>query len=246
MHCGRERSIPGGLPIFTTATAIRFLTTMAVEKGLISAQTELNERELFNLIFEPGFSTAEEISNVSGRGVGMDVVRQAIDALRGSIEVRSEAGSGTTFVVRLPLTLAIIDGLLIDIASENYILPLSAVEECIELSSADTEQSHGRNLVNVRGEIIPYVRLRDEFSLNGRRPEIEQIVVAKLEGTRIGFVVDHVVGEHQTVIKNLGRMYQDIDGISGATILGDGRVALVLDLPKLAEKAETRENAKFN
>ena len=218
----------------------------AVEKGLISAQAELSERELFHLIFEPGFTTAEEISSVSGRGVGMDVVRQAVDALRGSIEVRSEAGQGTTFAIKLPLTLAIIDGLLIDIASENYILPLSAVEECIELTRADTEQSHGRNLVKVRGEIIPYVRLRDEFSFNGQRPEIEQIVIASLEGMRIGFVVDHVVGEHQTVIKNLGRMYQDIDGISGATILGDGRVALVLDLPKLAEKAETKENARFN
>lgn len=222
------------------------IRTRAVENGLISAQADLSERELFNLIFEPGFSTAEEVSNVSGRGVGMDVVRQAVDALRGSIEVRSEAGQGTAFAVTLPLTLAIIDGLLIDIASEHYIFPLSAVEECIELTREDTEQSHGRNLVKVRGEIVPFVRLRDEFRVTGDCPEIEQIVVANLEGTRIGFVVDHVVGEHQTVIKNLGRMYQDIDGISGATILGDGRVALVLDLPKLAEKAESRENATYH
>lgn len=217
----------------------------AVEKGLVSTHAELSEREIFNLIFEPGFTTAEEVSNVSGRGVGMDVVRQAVDALRGSIEVRSEDGQGTVFAVTLPLTLAIIDGLLIDIAAEHYILPLSAVEECLELTREDTEQSHGRNLIKVRGEIVPYVRLREEFNVSGACPEIEQIVVANLEGTRVGFVVDHVVGEHQTVIKNLGRMYQDIDGISGATILGDGRVALVLDLPKLAEKAETRENAKF-
>ncbi len=221
------------------------IRSKAVEKGLVSAQAELSERELFNLIFEPGFTTAEEVSSVSGRGVGMDVVRQAVDALRGSIEVRSEAGKGTAFAVKLPLTLAIIDGLLIDIAAENYIMPLSAVEECIELTRSDTEKSHGRNLVKVRGEIVPFVRLRDEFSFNGRCPEIEQVVIANLEGMRIGFVVDHVVGEHQTVIKNLGRMYQDIDGISGATILGDGRVALVLDLPKLAEKAEIKENSKF-
>ena len=218
----------------------------AVEKGLITAQTELSERETFNLIFEPGFTTAEEVSSVSGRGVGMDVVRQAVDALRGSIEVRSEIGQGTVFAITLPLTLAIIDGLLINIASENYILPLAAVEECIELTHDDTEQSHGRNLIKVRGEIVPYIRLRDEFNIGGHCPEIEQIVVANLDEIRIGFVVDHVVGEHQTVIKNLGRMYQDIDGLSGATILGDGRVALVLDLPKLAEKAETRENTKFN
>ncbi|RLB66410.1 MAG: chemotaxis protein CheA [Deltaproteobacteria bacterium] len=213
----------------------------AIEKGLINAQAELTDREIYALIFEPGFSTVETVSNVSGRGVGMDVVRRAIDALRGTIEVRSEAGQGTTFSLKLPLTLAIIDGLLIDIASVHYVLPLSAVEECIELSRADAEQSHGRNLVKVRGEIVPYVRLRDEFKIKGQCPEIEQVVIANLEGLRVGFVVDHVVGEHQTVIKNLGRMYQDIEGVSGATILGDGRVALILDLPQLAEKAEDEE-----
>ncbi len=217
-----------------------------IEKGLVAAQAELSERDIYNLIFEPGFSTAAEVSSVSGRGVGMDVVRQAVDSLRGTMEVRSEKGQGTTFIVKLPLTLAIIDGLLIDISSENYILPLSAVEECIELTRESSEQSHGRNLVKVRGEIIPYVRLRDEFRINGQCPEIEQIVIVNLEGARVGFVVDHVVGEHQTVIKNLGRMYQDADGISGATILGDGRVALILDLPQLAEKAEAAETAMFN
>jgi two-component system chemotaxis sensor kinase CheA len=218
----------------------------AIEKGLVSAQAELSERDIFNLIFEPGFSTAAEVSNVSGRGVGMDVVRQAVDALRGSIEARSEAGQGTTFIVKLPLTLAIIDGLLIDISAENYILPLSAVEECIELTREDAEQTHGRNLIKVRGEIVPYVRLRDEFRINGSCPDVEQIVIVNLEGSRVGFVVDHVVGEHQTVIKNLGRMYQDADGVSGATILGDGRVALILDLPQLAGKAEAAEAAMFN
>ena len=223
---------------------INNIRAKAVAKGLITAQAELSERELFHLIFEPGFTTAAEVSSVSGRGVGMDVVRQAVDALRGSIDVRSETGQGTAFAITLPLTLAIIDGLLIDVAGENYILPLAAVEECVELTRDDTAQTHGRNLIKVRGEIVPYVRLRDEFNFDGVCPEIEQVVVANLEGTRIGFVVDHVVGEHQTVIKNLGRMYQEIDGLSGATILGDGRVALVLDLPKLAEKAETREHAQ--
>ena len=213
----------------------------AVEKGLISEQAELSEREIYALIFEPGFSTAQEVSNVSGRGVGMDVVRQAIDALRGSIEVRSEEGKGTTFSLKLPLTLAIIDGLLIDLGAEHYVLPLSAVEECIELTRDDVEQSHGRNLVKIRGEIVPYVRLRDEFKINSERPDIEQIVIVNLEGLRVGFVVDHVVGEHQTVIKNLGRMYQDVNGVSGATILGDGRVALILDLPQLATRAEEVE-----
>jgi two-component system chemotaxis sensor kinase CheA len=215
----------------------------AIEKGMISEQAELTDREVYALIFEPGFSTVQEVSSVSGRGVGMDVVRQAVDALRGSIEVHSEPGQGTTFSVKLPLTLAIIDGLLIDIAADHYILPLSAVEECIELTRADAEQTHGRNMVKVRDEIVPYVRLRDEFKINGRCPDIEQIVIVNIEGLRVGFVVDHVVGEHQTVIKNLGRMYQDVDGVSGATILGDGRVALILDLPQLAQSAEENEKS---
>lgn len=213
----------------------------AIEKDLISEHAELSDREIHALIFEPGFSTAEEVSSVSGRGVGMDVVRQAIDGLRGSIEVNSEAGKGTSFSVKLPLTLAIIDGLLIDIAKDHYVLPLSAVEECIELTRDEAEKTHGRNLVKVRGEIVPYVRLRDEFRINGQCPDIEQIVIVNIEGLRVGFVVDHVVGEHQTVIKNLGRMYQDVDGVSGATILGDGRVALILDLPQLAGRAEEYE-----
>lgn len=225
---------------------IEKIRAKAIEKGLVSAQDDLTEREIHALIFEPGFSTVEKISSVSGRGVGMDVVRQTIDALRGSIEVRSEAGKGTTFTIKLPLTLAIIDGLLIDIASEHYILPLSAVEECVELSRAEAELSHGRNLIKIRDEIVPYVRLRDEFNIRLDLPDIEQVVIANIEGLRVGFVVDHVVGEHQTVIKNLGRMYQNITGISGATILGDGRVALILDLPQLAERAEKFEKSALH
>ncbi len=218
----------------------------AIEKGLISEHADLTEREIHHLIFEPGFSTAQEVSSVSGRGVGMDVVRQAIDALRGSIEVKSEFGRGTSFSLKLPLTLAIIDGLLIDIDSDHYVLPLSAVEECVELTRDEAIQAHGRNLVKIRGEIVPYVRLRDEFKINGDSPEIEQIVIVNLEGLRVGFVVDHVIGEHQTVIKNLGRMYQDVDGVSGATILGDGRVALILDLPQLANRAEQYEKSSLH
>jgi len=216
----------------------------AVAKGLVSAQAELSDRDIYGLIFEPGFSTASEISNVSGRGVGMDVVRQAIDNLRGSIEVISEPGQGTRFLLKLPLTLAIIEGLLVHIAGEEFVMPLAAVEECIELTREGAAQSHGRNLIKVRGEIVPYVRLREEFNLGGERPEIEQVVIATLEGLRVGFVVDHVVGEHQTVIKNLGSMYRDVSGVSGATILGDGRVALILDLPQLAERAEKLETSR--
>jgi two-component system chemotaxis sensor kinase CheA len=217
-----------------------------IEKGLISAQAELSDREIYALIFEPGFSTAQELSSVSGRGVGMDVVRQAIDTLRGGIEVISEPGQGTRFLLKLPLTLAIIEGLLVDIAGEQFVLPLSAVEECIELTQDDAANAHGRNLVKIRGEIVPYVSLREEFRLAGEKPEIEQVVIANLEGLRVGFVVDNVIGEHQTVIKNLGSMYRDVDGVSGATILGDGRVALILDLPQLADRAETTENSRYH
>jgi two-component system chemotaxis sensor kinase CheA len=213
----------------------------AVERGLLAAHADPGDRELYNLIFLPGFSTAGQVSSVSGRGVGMDIVRQAVDALRGSIDVSSEAGKGTRFVIKLPLTLAIIDGLLVAVGEEQFILPLADVEECIELSREEAEASHGRNLVRVRGEIVPYVPLREAFAISGERPAIEQVVIAQLETLRVGFTVDHVIGEHQTVIKNLGKMYRDVGGIAGATILGDGRVALILDLPQLAVRAEQGE-----
>lgn len=213
----------------------------AIERGLLAPQAELLDREILNLIFLPGFSTAEQVSSVSGRGVGMDVVRQAIESLRGSVEVSSEPGRGTRFTLKLPLTLAIIEGLLVDVGRERFILPLADVEECIALTQADAAAAHGRNLVNVRGELVPYVPLRETFSLPGERPAIEQIVIARLDAGRVGFVVDRVVGEHQTVIKNLGRFYQGVSGVSGATILGDGHVALILDLPQLAAQAEQRE-----
>ena len=219
---------------------------MGVKKGLLSANADPDERELASLLFEPGFSTADSVSNVSGRGVGMDVVRQSVDALRGSIEIESTPGKGTRFVIRLPLTLAIIDGLLVSVASEQFILPLSAIEECVELTSREKELAPGRNLIRVRGETIPYVRLRQEFALRGEAPEIEQVVIASLDRGRVGFVVDHVVGEHQTVIKNLGRMYQDIAGVSGATILGDGSVSLIVDLAQLADAAEKEEVKRFH
>ncbi len=217
----------------------------AVEKGMIAPGTEFAEKELFDLILVPDFSTAENVTNVSGRGVGMDVVKKAIDALRGSIEITSQRGIGTTITLKLPLTLAIIDGLLSRIGEEHFIFPLSAVEECIELARTKAADSHGRNIMNVRGQIIPYIRLRELFLINGDAPAIEQIVVVSVEGRRTGFVVDRVIGEHQTVIKNLGNAYKNNDGISGATILGDGTVALILDVPKLVRLAE-KEEARLN
>ena len=210
----------------------------AVEKGLIGEQEQLSRHELFQLIFAAGFSTAQKVTGVSGRGVGMDVVKRAIEALRGSIDIDSVAGQGTTIRVRIPLTLAIIDSLLVAIGEDCYVIPLSIVEECIELTRADVAASHGRNLVRVRDRLVPYVHLRDEFAILGAPPEIEQVVVTAVNGNQVGFVVDRVIGEHQTVIKSLGRMYRDVQGLSGATILGDGKVALILDIPQLVQRAE--------
>jgi two-component system, chemotaxis family, sensor kinase CheA len=220
---------------------IEAIRTKAVEKGLIPADSKLSEQEIFSLIFASGFSTAQKVTSISGRGVGMDVVKRAIDGLRGSIEVRSEKGTGTTVTLKLPLTLAIIDGLLVKVGEGFFILPLSAVEECIELTREDSQKAHGRCMANVRGEIVPYIRLREQFFVREALPPIEQIVITGMNGNRVGFVVDRVVGEHQTVIKSLGRVYRNVDVVSGATILGDGTLALILDLPKLAKRAEDAE-----
>ncbi len=213
----------------------------AVEKGLIAATAELSDKEIFAQIFEPGFSTAKQVTSVSGRGVGMDVVKRAIEALRGTINIDSKKGVGTTITVKLPLTLAIIESLLVRIGSDCFVIPLALVNECVELTREDVGNSHGRNIANVRGRIVPYVPLREQFLMQGERPEIEQIVITTVENHQVGFVVDHVIGEHQTVIKSLGRAYKNIDGISGATILGDGSVALILDIPHLIRRVETQE-----
>jgi two-component system, chemotaxis family, sensor kinase CheA len=213
----------------------------AVEKGLIAPDVELAEKEVFDLILAPGFSTATKLSSVSGRGVGMDVVKRSIDALRGSIEISSSKSSGTTITLKLPLTLAIVDGLLVQVGEGYFVVPLSVVEECVELTQEDISNTHGRRMSYVRGEIVPYIRLRDRFAVNGGRPAIEQIVITEATGGRFGFVVDTVIGEHQTVIKSLGKMYRNVEGISGATILGDGTVALILDVPKLVREVEMEE-----
>jgi two-component system chemotaxis sensor kinase CheA len=220
------------------AEAIR---AKAVERGLIDAGAEISEKELYQMILAAGFSTAQKVTSVSGRGVGMDVVKQNIEALRGSIEINSEKGSGTTMTLRLPLTLAIIDGLLVEIGEDYYVMPLSLVEECVELTRDDVARAHGRQIANVRGEIIPYISLREEFIIDGDKPDIEQIVIVSIHNQRVGFVVDDVVGEHQTVIKTLGTFYKDVEGLSGATILGDGTVALILDVPKLFQKVQQKE-----
>ncbi len=207
----------------------------AIEKKLIPESAELSDRELFALIFAPGFSTAKKITGVSGRGVGMDVVKQSIEALRGTIDLTSQKGEGTTITIKLPLTLAIIESLMVKIGDEHFVMPLSVVEECVELTRDDIDRAHGRNLANVRGTLIPYIPLRQRFLLGDKDPAIQHVVVTEVAGERIGLLVDSVIGEHQTVIKSLGKMYRDIQGLSGATILGDGSVALILDVPQLVK-----------
>ena len=216
------------------------LRAHAVEKGLIAPDAALSTREIFNLIFLPGFSTAREVTSVSGRGVGMDVVRRQIEALRGSVAISSEPGRGTTMALTLPLTLAIIDGLLVEVERDQFILPMSSVTENVELYAADRLRKNGRNVIAVRGELVPYIDLREVFSMRGRAPEIERIVIVHYEDTRIGVVVDHVVGTHQTVIQSLGRFYRNVEVVSGATIMGDGRVALILDPDRLVHYADRR------
>jgi two-component system chemotaxis sensor kinase CheA len=213
----------------------------AVEKGLIASDAELTEKEIFSQLFVAGFSTSERVTDVSGRGVGMDVVKRSIDTLRGTVDISSKKGQGTTITLSLPLTLAIIDGLLVKIEEGDFVLPLSAVEECIELTHDDVAKAHGRHMIHVREQIVPYIPLRSLFHVTGEVPPIQQIVITETNGSRIGFVVDRVIGEHQTVIKSLGRIYRDVEGISGATILGDGTVALILDIPNLVKCAEREE-----
>ncbi len=216
-----------------------------IERGLITATSELSDKDIYNLIFAPGFSTAQKVTSVSGRGVGMDVVKKAIEALRGTIDINSTPGKGSLITLRIPLTLAIIETLLVRIDQSYFVMPLTMVEECIELTRADVQAAHGRHLAHVRGELTPYISLRSEFEITQNQPDIEQIVILSVAGKRIGFVVDDVVGEHQTVIKSLGKLYRDVRGISGATILGDGTVALILDPGLLMHSVLQVEQEQF-
>jgi two-component system chemotaxis sensor kinase CheA len=212
------------------------ILTKAIEKGLVTAGQSLTDHEIYQLIFEPGFSTADQVSNLSGRGVGMDVVRRNIEALRGTVELGSEEGVGTMVRIRLPLTLAIIDGFLVGVANAAYVVPLDMVLECVDLDEADREASGKRNYVNLRGEVLPYVRLRDMFEMDAPPPKRENVVVMQYGNQKAGLVVDELMGEFQTVIKPLGKLFGNLKGIAGSTILGTGEVALILDVPSLVHQ----------
>ncbi|HET7789938.1 MAG TPA: chemotaxis protein CheA [Gemmatimonadales bacterium] len=201
--------------------------------GLAAQPETLPDAELLAFVFEPGFSTALEVTDLSGRGVGMDVVRRNIESLRGSIAITSVEGEGSTVTIRLPLTLAIIDGFSVGVADETYILPLDQVLECLALPRDARSDAGGRGVINLRGEPLPYLRLRDRFGVPGAAPAREHVVVVRLAGHSAGIAVDSLYGESQAVIKSLGSALDGVPGVSGSTILGDGRVSLILDVPAL-------------
>ncbi|WP_404400127.1 chemotaxis protein CheA [Idiomarina seosinensis] len=211
----------------------------AIDKGLISATDDLTENQVHQLIFEAGFSTAETVSDVSGRGVGMDVVRTSIDSLQGKIHIKSESGKGTEIQILLPMTLAIIDGLLVNVAGESFVIPLNIVNECIETYASEKCVERDTTLVKHRGALVPCVSLRKMFALAGIAPAIEQSVIVKVGEETGAITVDEVVGQFQTVIKNLGQLYRGASGVMGATVLGDGSIAMVLDVSELLESIQS-------
>ena len=213
----------------------------AEETGLISPGTKLTDHEVFQLIFQPGFSTAREVTALSGRGVGMDVVKRTIDGLRGTIDITSTPGNGTEIMLRLPLTLAIIDGLLVRVGDGRYVIPLSAVGECVELSGEEDARSRGRSFLNIRGDLVPFLRLRELFKASTPPDHYQKVVIVEAGDLRVGLVVDQVIGDHQTVIKSLSRLHAAVQIFSGATILGDGTVALILDVAHLVEHGQQHE-----
>ncbi len=210
----------------------------AEESGLITADTKLTDQELYQLIFAPGFSTAKEVTSLSGRGVGMDVVKRTIDGLRGAIDLSTVPGKGTTATLRLPLTLAIIDGMLVRVGNGRYTIPLAAVEECVELPDGLEQQSRGRNFLDIRGSLVPYLRLREVFGTQTRLEPHQKVVIVSSGEGRVGLVVDQIIGNNQTVIKQLSKLHSGIKSFSGATILGDGTVALILDTAHLVSAGQ--------
>jgi two-component system chemotaxis sensor kinase CheA len=217
----------------------------AVQKGLIQPTDTLSDSEIYNLIFEPGFTTAAQVTNVSGRGVGMDVVRRHIEKLRGRIEIRSVVGHGATFLLKLPLTLAIIDGLVVNVGSERYIVPLFAVREMFRPTSETIWTVQQRaEMALVRGTLLPMVRLYRIFDVRPRTEDPCQgvLVVAEVEGQQFCILVDDLIGKQEVVIKSLGDTFKNVSGIAGGAILGDGRVGLILDLDRLLKDKNGESN----
>ncbi|KAB0569712.1 chemotaxis protein CheA [Pseudomonas palleroniana] len=213
----------------------------AQERGLVASGAVLSDQEIYNLIFEAGFSTAEAVTNLSGRGVGMDVVKRNITLLRGTVDLDSRPGQGTVVRIRLPLTLAIINGFLVGIDHCTYVIPLDMVQECVELDELQRQSSRDQGYLDLRGEVLPLVHLRDHFNHEGPPARRQNVVVVRYAEHKAGLVVDDLLGEFQTVIKPLGKLFGALRGISGSTILGSGAVALILDIPALLNQIVQQE-----
>lgn len=213
----------------------------AESSGLIAPGATLSDQELLQMIFEPGFSTAAAVTNLSGRGVGMDVVKKTIETLRGTINITSNPGAGSDISLAIPLTLAIIDGLLVRVGNGCYVIPLSAVEECLELSPEDDLKSRGRSFISLRESLVPFIRLRELFNSGTKPDQFQKVVVISTGSERVGLVVDQIIGDHQTVIKAMSKLHHDVATFSGATILGDGSVALILDVAHLVAAGQQQE-----
>jgi len=214
---------------------------VAQKKGLVAEPQKLSNSEVYQLIFEPGFTTASEVSDMSGRGVGMDVVRRNIQALRGSVHAASQPGVGTTVRVRLPLTLAIIEGFGVGVGDETYVIPVDQVIECVELPKEDHETARKDGVLQLRNEPLPFIHLKDHFGLTGERGARQSVVVVQHETSRAGLAVNELYGATQTVIKPLPAVFKDVPGVSGSAILGNGRVALILDVPALFRDFKIQE-----
>lgn len=234
----------GGEVLITVADDGAGLNTTAIrrratERGLITEDQDLSDEALHQLIFEPGFSTADSLTSVSGRGVGMDAVRRVVDDLRGTIDVKSRPGAGTEVTLRLPLTLAIIDGLLVTVDGDPFVLPLSSVEECVDLPDSENSRQEGRSILRIRDQLVPYLSLDTLFGYHTSTQPGRRVAIVNAEGQRIGLVIDDVLGQLQTVIKPLSAYHRMVEELAGATILGDGSVALILDVNALVRRTST-------
>jgi two-component system chemotaxis sensor kinase CheA len=211
---------------------------VARKRGIFAEPEKLGEQELFQLIFEAGFSTASAVSDMSGRGVGMDVVRRNVQALRGNVFISSQPGNGSTVHIRLPLTLAIIEGFGVGVGEDTYVIPVDQVIECVELPAKERNSGCGTGVLELRGEPLPYVQLREHFQSSGARSMRQNVVVVRHDSNRAGLAVDRLYGATQTVIKPLPHVFRNVPGVSGSAILGNGRVALILDIPALMRSFE--------
>ncbi len=215
---------------------VEAIRAKAIAKGLIKPEDVLTDKDVYRLIFAPGFSTKEVVTEVSGRGVGMDVVNRQMELINGTVEVESEPGVFTRITLKIPLTLAIIDGLLVHIGQESFVVPLAVVIGCLEFRRAEATNDH--DIVIFHDSQLPYINMREFFAIPGERPAIEQIVVVAIKDMHVGLLVDQVVGSNQTVIKPLGKLYRRAAGIASASILGDGSVALILDAEQVLHARE--------